>query len=62
MEIPQEFHWLILGGQGMKHSYNDKKVQDFLEWLKKTAPGVHGEPFDFHKTSLIPAHLFGNTD
>ena len=59
MELPEEFLWLVVGGQGMKHhDLSDKRVRGFLDWLWKTSPGIHGDPLDFNKTPLFPPDIW----
>jgi hypothetical protein len=55
LDIPEEFHALILNGRGTKINHDRKLVKEFKEWVengcgKGIKPGKHGDPLDFVST------------
>lgn len=45
VQIPENFHDLILNRQGIKYQFDTNLVEGFLTWLKQNhQPGIHGDP------------------
>ncbi len=58
MELPDSFHWLIVGRQGPKCDFQLDRVEEFLDWIITFELGMHGSPFDLDRTPLLRPSLW----
>jgi hypothetical protein len=50
-KIPKNLQYLIKKGPGHKCRFNDDIIKEFIEWIKKEEPGIHGKPCDYIEQS-----------
>ncbi len=54
VELPENLHWVIFPQQGQKCDFSIERVNEFLDWITRMAPGKHGDPIELNRTSMIP--------
>ncbi len=58
LDLPDRFHWLIVGRHGYKCDFSVDQAEEFLGWIRTMKPGMHGSPFDLDRTPLLPRELW----
>jgi hypothetical protein len=58
MEIPEEYRWVIIARHGHSGKFDPKKIAEFIDWIQKMKPGIHGDPFDLYRGNKLDAGLW----